>query len=105
MMSDYGRCERCGSFGWLPHGCREFECAFDDGNPGWIALWARDMEIAAEKYAEQTDCEGDYTVIQAGENGNFIVMVREPENDSTIKKFHVYGETVPEYHAREVVSP
>lgn len=101
---NWGRCTSCAEYGYLPHGCVEFEIAMEDkrSEPYWSTLYARDMELAAEKFADRYDCEGDYTIVRAGDGGEFYILVRKPEEPDTMKRFHVYGESVPQYHAREV---
>lgn len=102
-MADYGRCPKCERFGWLPHACKEFECATDwNQDPEWTTVHAMDAEQAVERYAEDYDCEGDYTIIKAGDRGETIIRVREMGDEGGGKKFHVYGESVPQYHAREL---
>lgn len=105
-MADYGHCVKCGRHGWLPHACMEFEVAFEDcgrGEPYWSTVSALDAERAAEQFAEASDCEGDYTIIKAGDRGNTVVLVRGADGGK-IMRFGVYGETVPQYYARELAA-
>jgi hypothetical protein len=100
MMTNWGKCARCGKYAFLPHSCKEFECALEQGSePDFGTVWARDAEEAAEAYAEDYDCYGDYTIIQDGDRGTNVVLVREPDSETPPLRFHVIGETVPEYHA------
>ena len=60
---------------------------------------AYDHEEAAETYAENNDCEGDYEFMD--ENNRILVEVES--EDGVVKKFRVYGENQPIYHAMEVM--
>ena len=57
---------------------------------------AFDHEDAAEKYAEWSDQQGDYSIIQGNDE---VLEIESP--DSVIKKFRVYGEVQNVYYARE----
>jgi hypothetical protein len=59
---------------------------------------AYDHESAAEKWAEDYDNGGDYTIV--GQRDEPVVKVEGP--DGSIKFFKVSGEAVPLYSAREV---
>ena len=55
-----------------------------------------DAEAAAEKWAEEDDCCGDYTIV-GGEPAS--VTVQDAEGNFTV--WHVSGESVPTYHGTE----
>lgn len=58
---------------------------------------AHDYEDAASTWAEETDQQGDYTIISRGEHGP--ILVRE-EGSETHKTVYVTAEAVPHYYAR-----
>lgn len=62
-----------------------FEVAIDhgDGDPYWQEISALSEEAAAEKYADDYDCQGDYDIVRAG-----------------FRRYHVFGETIARYYAR-----
>lgn len=106
-ISDYGFCQKCQSYvGKASHTCPPaWECAIDhgDGEPYWQTYHAHSEDMAAEKYADAYDSGGDYTIVGAGDGGNTIILVRPEGNESAKpKRFHVIGETVAQYSAREV---
>ena len=101
----YERCTICDHFGFTDtHRCPPlWECAIEEpGEPYWQEVCARDRETAAEKFAESYDNDGDYTIIQAGDGGDTVVLVREPEKPDTVKRLHVWGEMVAHYNAEEL---
>jgi hypothetical protein len=95
---DWGRCKNCGGYGYLPHRCVEFEVCCE-GEDTWDTQYGVDYEDALERWAEQDDCQGDYTIIKAGECGDLHVLIRNAAHPEEVKRYHVIGETVPQYHA------
>lgn len=100
MASDWGHCEDCGGYGYLPHRCKLYEVC-REGEDDWQEVYGVDQEDALERWADTDDCQGDYTIIQAGESGDLHMLIRDPKNPSAVSRFHVFGETVAKYHARE----
>lgn len=98
-------CPTCGKWMMFPksHQCPPiFEVIDEDGGYGdedpwqWASkIYARDPETAAEKWADENDCNGDYTIIRGNEAK---ISVRAA--DGTITRWIVTGESVPEYTAR-----
>jgi hypothetical protein len=98
-------CKTCGDYMLFPdsHKCPPiWECwCPDEGetrdDPRMIR--ASDAEAAAEKWAEEDDRYGDYTIIGGNDA---TVCVAKPDNDE-VRTFVVTGESVPEYHAEEKI--
>jgi hypothetical protein len=100
-MSDFQRCRVCGKYDWLAkHKCapvweaRLHETKWEEG---WSTVYAIDAEEAAEKFCEQYDSDGEYSIVQSG---SAEVEVRKPGED-VVTLFGVDAETVPQYRARE----
>jgi len=74
---------------WEP-GCREEVDA--------IEVIAADAEQAAADYAEWSDGQGDYDILDGNEAT--VHVRRAAVADGTIHRFTVTGESVPVYHAR-----
>jgi hypothetical protein len=64
-------------------------------------VYALDAELAAEKWADEQDCYGDYTIIGGSEA---TVRVTPAEGGEPLW-FVVSGEYVPEYSARKIEPP
>lgn len=103
-MSDYQRCKRCGEYGWTGESAQRFgfhtclpmwECRIAGNGDDWDEVYAREAEQAAEKFCDQYDSNGDYTIIQAGEAE---VDVRRPGEDE-ITQWKIAAESVPHYRA------
>ena len=62
-------------------------------------IHAVDAEDAAERWADEYDSAGDYTIVGGSEEN---VSVRSP--DGKLTKFRVSGETVAKYSATEIES-
>ena len=63
-------------------------------------LHADDMQDAAEKWAEQDDCNsGDYMILS--DKMQPVVFVRR---DGVTKSYRVFAESIPEYRATEMES-
>lgn len=100
-------CPTCKKYDSLGHHvCAPiWEVAIDQGKNSelyWQECRAQSEEAAAERYADDYDCQGDYTIIQAGDGGETEILVRRPNGVGGVKRFHVVGETVAQYHAREI---
>jgi len=75
---------------------------YDDGRiyAGPPSVYADEASEAAEKYAEESDCEGDYTCIQ-GSPMTLFVRLASAGKDAPWERFEVTGETEPVYTARK----
>lgn len=100
MALNYGRCEKCGDYGFMPHGCMLFEVC-REGEGEWSEQYGLDPEHALKRWAEDDDCYGDYTIVQAGERGELHMLIRQALHPDEVKRFHVFGEMVAKYHAHE----
>lgn len=60
---------------------------------------ACDHEQAAQKWAEERDQEGDYSIIGDGEHGPVWVRL---ESEEAFKIFNIFAESCPSYSASEV---
>jgi len=100
MTSEW--CKKCGKFAIWPesHKCPPLwelnEPEYDEDH--WEQIYAIDEETAAEEWADKTDAEGDYSIV---DGSPAIVLIRKYGETET-KKFEVTGETVPEYRANEI---
>lgn len=74
----------------------------ENGEPYWHEFYASDPEHAVEKFADAYDRDGDYTIVQAGSGGEFVILVRKLAEPETVMRFRVYGESVPQYHAEQI---
>jgi hypothetical protein len=101
-----GQCPRCKRHLILVDvcNCQRFEVqqpwrgAASEGN--WCEVYAYDAEAAAERFAEQSDSDGDYTIIQ---NGSAEMWVRDA--DDNVTRWSIEAESVPEYRAYELEFP
>jgi DNA topoisomerase VI subunit B len=93
-------CPRCKHFRLYDCRCILFQCAQPWKGKvqevDWNNVYAIDAETAAEEYAENSDCENDYTIIR---NGEAEIWVRDPENNIVV--FDITSESVPQYSATE----
>ena len=99
-MGEFERCKTCGQYDWTKsHRCPPVWLVWteDSGEDYAYKIYAVDAQSAAEKWADQTDCVGDYTIV-SGEDETVTVKVL----DDTVLKFNVSGQAVPEYHATAV---
>ena len=108
-MSDHRKCDECGEWGWfnskfMAHRCMPaWECRMEtDDDNFWATVRATDAEEAAEKYADEWDCEGGeyYICSQRGEPA--VVLVRKPGEQ--FERWSVEGEMVPHYRACKIES-
>ncbi len=70
------------------------------GEDDYDEVLANSAQQAAQKFAEQYDQGGDYTVV-GGSPIEVLVSGHKSENE---KKYHVEGEAVATYYAQEVKS-
>jgi hypothetical protein len=78
---------------WCPDNC--------EGREDGLTVYACDAEEAAEKYAEECDSYGDYTIV----GGAPVTVVVSPLGDEHTVKVFVEGESVPSYTGRVVEGP
>lgn len=101
-VSQSGECPRCKEWKLYRDGCtcKRFECAKPWRNEvhdlNWSEVYARDSEEAAEKFAEESDCDGDYTIIR---NGSAEIWTRD--GDGLVEKWDIEAESCPTYTARK----
>jgi len=97
-------CDTCGE--WYsasksyPHVCPPiwFACWPDrEGDDGHTPIRAWSAETAAEKFAEQYDARGDYTII-----GGDKARVKVWQDGGHVTWFKIAGEAVPEYTAEVI---
>lgn len=76
-------------------------CTSRGGKPehGWV-IDADDEAEAAEKWADRSDCEGDYLIVSGHEA--IVSVRREGLSIGPVKSFRVIGESEPVYHAEEL---
>lgn len=96
----FERCFKCKEYDFInSHRCKPTwqvqEKDYHDED--YTIVYAYDEESAAEKYAEESDSKGDYTIISGSEA---TIRVRKDETSSWVT-FVVSGESVPQYHARK----
>ena len=97
-------CNFCGEYHWADahHDClpRFFVWCpdFDQGPEDSRAVYATNMEEAVEKWADESDSKGDYTIISGG--GANVMAYKEGFNEDSAVKFEVTGEAIPIYHAK-----
>ena len=109
MSGDFQKCGTCGEWGWfnskfMAHQCKPaWECRMETGDDDWwTKIYARDGEEAAEKFADQWDCEGGEYSICSQTNGGAVVLVKKL-GDPTFERWEVHGEMVPHYSAERAV--
>lgn len=109
MSYAFSTCRACGEYDFTDrHKCKpKWEVAMEakkgevPDESEWAEIYAIDQETAAEKYADQYDCESaEYAIVSAGSGGETIVLSRDPATPEKITRWHVIGEAVPQYHAR-----
>lgn len=100
----YQRCKVCEEWGWTDkHSCppiweaRIFETKWQED---WHEVRANSPERAAQKFAEEYDCHGDYDILKRGSEE---VEVRK-QGEETITLVDISAESVPTYYA-EVRDP
>lgn len=101
-MSDY-ICSVCGRMKFRDHVCPPvFDCRFADvKNYGdhWGRVRDTDPEAAAERFAEEYDCNNEHHILQQGDRCEEIIEVRNREG--TITRWRIHAESVPHYYAEE----
>jgi len=80
---------------WVVHCASWHGDELDDGD----TVHARSASGAAEKWADEADSDGDYTIV--GGNPATVRVKRLGADDDTARTFVVEGETVPSYWATE----
>lgn len=98
-----GRCTICNGFTYSferSHTCPpRFECREDDDHEDdWTPLYARDAELAAEKFIDRRDCENEYTIASGRREAKVLVK----DASGKVTTFEVSGEFAAQYRAREV---
>jgi hypothetical protein len=100
------RCSTCGewAFASVKHRCPPaFVCVpVDDfaDTSGQRTVYAYFVEDAATKFAETWDCDSEYPLMR----GNTL-RLRITAPDGAVALLDVTGESVPAYHARQVLAP
>ena len=72
--------------------------------PDWTWAYtvkANDHEEAAEKWAEEDDQGGSYSIVGSGEHGPVKVLCL----DGIVKEFTIYAESCPAYSATRTSTP
>lgn len=106
MTQEYRRCDTCEEFGWFGgkfagHICKpkwEWRCNSSHGPDEWEIVRGRDAQEAAERAAESYDAD-DYSLLRGNEA---LIFVRDLR-DQTMTQWNCSGETIPQYHASEIV--
>lgn len=110
-------CRNCGGYVFddircVVHKCppeweliSEDECTYNHGwrPPEWTLVYAYDEEEAAEKWAEEYDCNGDYTIVGGSPA---VVYTRKVADENFIgptfaRRWSVSGESRLHYSADE----
>lgn len=100
-VSPSGDCPRCKRWKLYQNlcPCKRFECAQPWRNEvpeeNWSEIYAPDAEDAAERFAQESDCDGDYIIIR---NGSAEIWTRDA--DGTVEKWDIEAESEPTYTAR-----
>ena len=93
-------CNRCGGYTWDDLcGCKPYE-VYHPEYTGWDdpkVIYASDEEEAAKGYAKYFNEDGDYTMMQSG---NECITVRVGEGDKA-QWYHVNAEPAIDYHVQE----
>jgi len=98
-------CTKCGAFIFLEdaHRCDPQWCVWnpehDPGHEHARPIHALNAEFAAEKWAEQEDGGGDYTIVSGSPE---VVHVKPWGEDGPVQRFRVSGEMVAQYSADEI---
>jgi hypothetical protein len=98
------KCPKCGEYIFEyeqnHHKCKPCFLVWgvDDAEENAYKIHACDEESAAEKWAEDDDCNSAEYSIVSGDTAE--VFVKSP--NGTIKKFEVSGEAIPTYTASEI---
>lgn len=107
-MSTDDRCATCGEgYPSKYHQCKPvFLVAIVSGgtvpdSDDYVEFRGSDAEEAAQEAAENYDSDGEYRIVAAGGSGDFVAWVKATA-EGTLTRFQVFGESVPQYHAREI---
>lgn len=99
-------CQRCKEYKVLADTCycKRFECAQPWQGAvspcNFSPVWAYDAEAAAEKYAEECDQDGEYTILK---NGSAEIWVQDA--DGVCTRWSIEAESEPQYHAHQLEFP
>lgn len=92
------RCPRCNELMVFPtrHTCKPSWMVWPEGEDedGASRIFATDAKEAAEKWADDDDCNGDYTIVRGSPATVYV-----KDEDGETRKFEVFGEMVPHYYA------
>jgi hypothetical protein len=105
MASDYERCPTCSEWAWTKrHRCKPVWLVFtEDRHEDWDEadrVYATDAQEAAEKWAEQDDCDSaEYSIVAGTDAAVQVRRLDEPDTDPVW--WVVSGESVPQYHGNE----
>ena len=83
-------------------GQKTFKVRFEDTKfygEDWTEIAEFTAEWAATKFADDSDCYGDYDIIRRGE-ANCPIEVMAP--DGHVTKWEITAESVPHYYARQL---
>lgn len=107
-MSTDDRCATCGEgYPSKYHQCKPvFLVAVVSGDEvprpdDYLEFRGSDAEEAAQEAAENYDSDGEYSIVAAGSSGDFVAWVKAMADAAPVR-FRVFGESVPQYHAREM---
>lgn len=64
----------------------------------WEIVYAANSREAAERYAAESDSNGDYWIAEHGEGTVFVKSI-SLESDNKVTEYHIEAETVVEYRA------
>ena len=107
-MSDYDRCPTCQEYAWLKtHKCSPIWLVFtEDRHEDWDEadrVYANSPREAAEKWAEDDDCESaEYSIVAGTAAAVQVRRLDEPDTDPVW--WTVSGESFPTYRATEAKS-
>lgn len=117
---DHRRCTICGDWGWFgskhspDHACKpKWECrgAWEDWNDAeWTEIRGGDSEEAAERFAEDYDCNGgEYAIVSNRMRSDTVVYVREQQHweedligPRLAEVYSIEAEAVPTYRAHKI---
>jgi len=107
-VSPYRHCPECRELIWNfngredPHKCKPkwfVWCDDQEDEDDAGIIHATDSEAAAEKYTEEYDQDGEYSVVSGSP---ITVHVRPAYRAGDVEHFEVHGESVPEYRATKL---
>lgn len=102
-FGSYERCSTCGEYGWVKTHkcpprflvwCPEYGEDAEDGD----VIYARDHELAAERWAERSDADSaEYSIVSG--TPVTVHVVTEDGDPANAQRFFIEGESQPVYHA------